>query len=411
MTDGGMRERTPGGIGLLNRRAVLREIMLSGPLSRAAIAGRIGVSQPAASRITRGLLDEGLLRELPQRSAAGRTAPGRREAPLDIDPRGGYVLGIGIGPTFQTVTVADLGNDVVEGAHLEFETLEDPDHVAQRVAWESQRLIGTLPNGCSRLLGALVMVSASVDPASGGIVAAPYLGWGPYPLGARLSAALDLPVKVRSMTATIAQVEALFGVARGRSSVLTLLCGLGIGAALILDGRLVEGGRPSASGIGWLETTGEDGAAATLDDLASGRGILLRLRGEGMRPGAVPTPAMAQALLEAIERDGDGDPAVSALMASSGRELGRAAVRLTPLIPPELVLITGPLAMSGSYVSAARDAVAEGMSTRTPDVLASGVTGPVSGQSASCAMAIYEFLVEQYRGRAAPTGSRGGQRR
>ena len=241
------------------------------------------------------------------------------------------------------------------------------------------------------------MVSASVDPASGGVAAAPYLGWGPYPLGARLADALDLPVVVRSMAATIARSEALFGAARGRSSVLTLLCGLGTGAALILDGRLVEGGRLSAGGIGWMEMTGEDGASATLDDLASGQGILRRLRGERARPGAAPAPGMSQALLEAIERDGGGDPAVSALMSSAGRELGRAAVRLAPLTPPELVLIAGPLSMSRSYLDAARDAVSEETAAPGTEVLASGVTGPVSGQSASCAMAIYEHLVEGVR--------------
>ena len=129
-----------------------------------------------------------------------------------------------------------------------------------------------------------------------------------------------------------------------------------------------------------------------------------------MTAGSTPVPEMAKALREAIERDGGGDPAVSALMASAGRELGRAVVRLTPLIPPELVLISGPLSMSESYVAAARETVADGMA-RTPGVLASGVTGPVSGQSASCAMAIYEFLVERHGGRGAPSGNRGGERR
>ena len=149
--------------------------------------------------------------------------------------------------------------------------------------------------------------------------------------------------------------------------------------------------------------TAEDGAAASLDDLASGLGILPRLWGDRVRSEGTSIPEMAAALQETIERDGGGETAVSALMASAGRELGRAAVRLTPLIPPELVLISGPLSMSESYVAAAREVIAKGMA-RPPDVLTSGVTGPVSGQSASCGMAIYEFLVERHGGRAAPTG-------
>ena len=411
MTDDGLRDGTKRGIGLRNRQAMLREILLSGPLSRGEIAERVGVTQTSVSRIVRNLLDEGLLRALPARrgSAGGQLKQGRGGVPLDIDPQGGYVLGIGIGPTFQTVTVADLLNDVVGGTHLELETIEDPDDVVRRVAGESRRLMGTLPEGRARLLGALVMASASVDPDSGGVVAAPYLGWGEYPLQARLAEALGVRVKVRSMAATIARVESLFGTARGRGSVLTLLCGLGIGAALILDGRFMEGNRFLAGGIGWMETTAEDGTPATLDSLASGLGILRRLHGEDMEPQGTPVPVMARALLEAIEREG-GDPVVRALMSSAGRELGRAAVRLTPLTPPELVLIAGPLSMSRSYVAAARDAVAEGSAPPMAEVLSSGVTGPVGGQSASCAMAIYEFLVERHADLGVQSGRGGADR-
>ena len=382
---------THRGTGLRNRQAVLREILLSGPLSRIEIAGRVGLTPTSLSRIVRGLIGDGLVRELPPQPQA---RPGRHRVPLEIDPQGGQVLGIGIGPTFQTVTLADLGNGVVEGTHLQCATIEDPDHVVERVASEARRLIGARSERHARLLGCLAMVTASVDPASGGIVAAPYLGWGAYPLEARLAASLDLPVQVRSMAATIARAEALFGAARGRGSVLTLLCGLGTGAALILDGRLIEGQRFQAGGIGWLKTTAEDGTPATLDDLASGLGILRRLNGEGMRPEGTPVSAMAGALLEAIERDGAGDPAASALMSSAGRELGRAVIGFTPLSPPELVLIAGPLSLSQRYVAAVRDAVVEGTAAQGAEVLASGVTGPVSGLSASCAMAIYEYLIE-----------------
>ena len=411
MTDDGLRDGTKRGIGLRNRQAMLREILLSGPLSRGEIAERIGLTQTSVSRIARNLLDEGLLRALPARrgSAGGQLKQGRGGVPLDIDPQGGYVLGIGIGPTFQTITVADLLNDVVGGTHLELETIGDPEDVVRRVAGESRRLMGTLPESRARFLGALVMASASVDPDSGGVVAAPYLGWGEYPLQARLAEALGVTVKVRSMAATIARVESLFGAARGRGSVLTLLCGLGIGAALILDGRLIEGNRFLAGGIGWMETTAEDGTPATLDSLASGLGILRRLHGEDMEPQGTPVPAMARALLEAIEREG-GDPAVRTLMSSAGRALGRAAVRLTPLTPPELVLIAGPLSMSRSYVAAARDAVAEEGAPRTAEILSSGVTGPVSGQSASCAMAIYEFLVERHADLGVQSGRGGADR-
>ena len=391
MTEDG-RERTPASVGRGNRRAVLRELLLDGPLPRVEIVGRVGLTAASVSRITRGLIGEGLVRELAE--DGGPRAP-RGQVPLEIDPRGGYVLEIGIGQVFQSVTLADLGNEIVEGVRLEFEAIEDPDRVVREVTRQCQRLLGMLPDGRARLLGALVMVTATVDPETGGIVSAPYLGWGLYPLEERLAGALGIPVTVRSMSATIARHELLFGAARGRENVLTLVPSLGIGAATILEGRVIGGGRFPAGGIGLSAMTGEDGALATLDDLAGGLSILRRLHGEAMTLGRTPVSAMARALLEAIERDRADDPEVAALMSRAGRELGRAVVQFTPLTPPELVLVAGPLAMSKRYVDAVRDAVAEGAATRRTEVVASGVTEFVTGDRTSCAVAIHEFLVDR----------------
>ena len=395
MMDVGPPDRGQSSIGLRNRQEVLKRILLSGPLPRTRIADEIGLTQSSVSRITRDLLAEGLIQETAQAEDNIVVRPGRRTVPLDIDPQGGQVMGIGIGPTIQTVTLTDLKNRVIERTHLELETIEDPDHVVRQVVRECQRMIGTLPRGRERLLGCLFMVAASLDPSTGSIVSAPDLRWSPYPLGARFSEALDLPVKVRSLATTIAHTEMLFGAARGRSSVLTLICGLGIGAALILDGRLIESGNLMSGEIGRFRIAGEDGDAGTLSHLATGLGVLRRLHGEDMTPDRAPVADLARALLDAIDRDRAGDAEVSALMSSAGRELGRALIQFTLLNPPELALIAGPLAKSASYVDGARQATAEGATTHRIDVLASGSDGSLADRSASCAMALYEFLIER----------------
>ena len=164
------------------------------------------------------------------------------------------MLGIGIGPTFQTVTLADIKNNIIAGTELELETLDDPDGVIKQVARESRRLIGANLVDRNRLLGGLVMVAGDVDPMRGSVVSAPYLGWSSFPLRARLADLLELPVEVRSMTATIASAERLFGETRGWDNVLTVLCGLGVAAAVILDGRLIEGSGFPRGAIGGIDS-------------------------------------------------------------------------------------------------------------------------------------------------------------
>ena len=382
-------------VGRRNRQAVLREIVLSGPVSRAEVAARIGLKFGAVSRIARLLIGSGLVREVPGDAAKGPARPGRRVLPLDIDPSGGQVLGIGIASTLTTITLADIKRGFIAGTELELETLDDPDAVIRHVARESRRLIGAHLDDRSRLLGGLLMVAGRIDPLRGEVLGLPYEGWGSFPLRARFADFLDLPMTVRPMTDTVALAEMHFGEARGRSTVLTLLCGFTISAAVILDRQLVERNRFPAGSLGEMQVTGEDGVAGTLNMLAGGIGVMQRLHGHDMIPAHVSRPRMGRVLLEAIGQDEAGDPTVAPLMAQAGRELGRILVQFCHLIMPEAIVIAGPLALSPSYVAAAGESLADGKLPVPTELVASTVTGPVKDRSASCEMAVWEYLVER----------------
>ena len=375
-----------------SQSAFLGEVLLSGPVSRKEIAARLGFNSATVSRLARPLLDAGLVQERPERPGEHPVRPGRRFRPLAIDPRGGQVLGIGVAPTIQTVALADLSRNIIAGTALAIEPIDNPDHVVRRLAQESRRLIGAHLQDRSRLLGGFLMITAVIDPVRGSIIHSPYLGWKEYPARAQLSELLNLPMQVRMLTPSIAQAEMLFGAARGRDNILALLCGLGIGAGVLSNGRPVGDSRFPTGGIGMMETTGEDGTVAPLDDLASGLPVLRHLHGA---TAASVSPLQAdRALFAAIERDRAGDPQVSAPMARAGRELGRLVVQYGHFVRPEIVLIGGPLALSPTYMAAVWEVVVERISP-TMEVAASCVTGAQGGFWSSCSMAVWEYLIER----------------
>ena len=379
--------------GRRNRQSVLEQILLFGPISRTAIADRVGLTAGAVSRIARPLINDGLVRELPEMLRDGPVKPGRRTMRLDIAPQGGQVLGIGIDPTFLTVTLADIKNRTIAASSVELDSVEEPDLVIRRVAQESRRLIGAHLDDRRCLIGGVLTITGAVDPVRGDLLDSPYLGWGRFPLRARLADVLDLPVRVRSMAAAIAWTETLFGAARNFNNVLTLVCGLGIDAVVILGGRLLDRGGFPGGGIGEMEVTGEDGTVSTLDQLGGGLGMLRCLHGEVMTPSRSPPSSAARALREAVERDQADDPMVRALMARAGRELGRVVVQLARLVVPEVILLAGPLSEAPGYVDAARQVVAEGIAPRRAEVITGILAGSSSERSVSCAMAIHEYLL------------------
>lgn len=377
-----------------SQKAALREILLNGPVTRTQIVPRIGMHPGSISGVVRPLIDAGLVQERMEKPGEHRVRPGRRFQPMTIDPRGGQVLGIAITPVFQTVALADIGRNIIAATDFVVEPIEDSDKVIRRVAQESRRLIGNHMEDRSRLLGGLLMVTAVVDPVQGNITHCPYLGWGPVPIRAQLAELLNLPLQVRMLTNALIQAEILFGVARGRRNVLGLLCGAGIAAAVVIDGRIVGDSGFPTGGIGMMTVTGEDGTAGTLDDHASGLGVLRRLHGGGARPDRVSLAAVSGSLDEAIRRDRSGDPPVAAQMARAGRELGRLVVQHGHFVRPEMVLIAGPLALAPSYMAGILEMVEEGLNAGV-EVAASRATGVEGGWWSSCSMAAYEYLIEQ----------------
>ena len=380
--------RTPQGHD--NRNAVLREILLSEPVTRKEIASRLGLTDATASRQASLLIDAGLVKETMAGPGDGPARRGPQPRPLSIDPSGGQVLGIGVAHTVQVVTLSDIGRNPIASSELHLEPVQDADRVVRELAKESRRLIGAHIQDRSRLLGGFLMISGTVHPTTGDILQAPYLGWESFPIRARFADLLNLPMKVRMLTETIARAESLFGEARDRGNVLALLCGIGIGAAVLVDGNPAGGGNVGTGSIGTTTVTGEDGVSRTLDEVAAGAAILHAIHGGGIARD--PPWQLDLVLAEAVGRDRAGDRQVAAIMNRAGRELGRVVAQYMNFLPPEMVLVGGPLAMAPNYIGGLRETVAE--TVRAPvDIRTSGVVDPESAMWTLCSMAVYEHLL------------------
>lgn len=382
MTDTGRPHRNPAP----SQQAVLREIVLHGPVSRNDIAARVNLTAPTVSRLTRRLLDARIARELPEAPGAeAPCAPGRRAVRLDVESHGGFVLGLSFLPIHQTVGLANLKNRVFAGTAQSIHPLADPDRVIARVAEEGRRIVAGHIDDRGRLLGGFAVVDGAVDVRSGAVTHAPNLGgWEDVALGERLSELFGLPFGVENITRARALAATRFGPAHGRDNVLALDCGKRIDSAVIAGGRLLPAGAAPYRTTGDTDLDRAAGAARILGGLDAGD------------LGGMTAWEQSDALLDAVERDIDRDAAVGALMAEAGRELGRAASAWARLVASEIVVLSGPLALSPSYVEGARSAVAEEIRAPGLEVAASAFAGTVTGgQSTSCSLAICEHLFER----------------
>ena len=89
-------------------------------------------------------------------------------------------------------------------------------------------------------------------------------------------------------------------------------------------------------------------------------------------------------------------------MTEMGYGLGFVTTQGVRFVAPEIFVIAGPLSRAPSYVAAARAALAQGLGRFAIDVTTSNVAGPVGDLSATCGLAVCEYL---YEGTQIPSGS------
>ena len=192
--------------------------------------------------------------------------------------------------------------------------------------------------------GCGVSVGGPTDARRGTVFAAPAIpGWGEggFPLAQFLEYALDLSVKLENDADATALAEWRFGAGRGVQTMAFLTIGTGIGAGLILDGRLHRGALGAGGEVGHLcvEPGGRlcaCGMCGCLEAYASGPSLVLLAVENGFRG-----TASGQAVAAAARA---GNSAAQAAFQAAGEMLGRGLASLTMLLNPERIVL-GTLAV------------------------------------------------------------------
>lgn len=207
--------------------------------------------------------------------------------------------------------------------------------------------------GSVRLLGIGVGTAGVVDVSRGVIVSSTdtLAGWAGTPVADVLRAAFSstaepLPVQVQNDVDAHAEGELRSGAARASQSALLVAVGTGVGASVVVDGRIVRGHRHVAGELGHLPIAGADhlrcpcGRPGHLEALASGVGMLAHFRSLG-GDRAVPD---AQSIVARADRD----PIAARALTESASAVGRGLAAAVTLLDPELVVLSGGVTGAGA---------------------------------------------------------------
>ncbi len=185
-----------------------------------------------------------------------------------------------------------------------------------------------------------------------GVIGTPpnlHSSWHGVDIGRRLTDKFGGQATLMNDANACALAEWRFGAGRGCQHMVFLTAGTGMGAGLILNGRLYEGANGDAGEAGHLRLAPDGptgfGKAGSFEGFCSGGGIA-RLAGifVQQRGGAAPdwyAPDGQTTTRQVADAAKAGEPLARTIMSAAGTRLGEALAILIDLLNPERIVLGG----------------------------------------------------------------------
>jgi predicted NBD/HSP70 family sugar kinase len=238
--------------------AVLKLIHTGPNYSRLDLSRKTGFSPALITSVVRNLIARKLVVEAP----AVSSLVGRKPVPLEVRPDAGFLIGVDIGSYHSHVAITDMQGKIIHKEQTETGIPDGRVRVLQRVFGSVHRAIEASGLSRDRFLGMGIAHSGVIDTQKGLVLSFPRPGqmaeWKNVPLQAIFEEEFNLPCLLEDSVRTMATAELHFGLGRTVGDFLFIEVGMGIGAAIFINGTLYRGAGGKAGEFGHI-TVEENG--------------------------------------------------------------------------------------------------------------------------------------------------------
>jgi predicted NBD/HSP70 family sugar kinase len=316
-------------------------MLAHGPLTRAEVGRRTGLSSGAVTKATTPLLDDGWIVELGR--PAGDRLTGRPATLVAVRPERASFLGVKVTADELIGVLTDLTAKPIAAKRATLDS-RDVDSVVLAIARLVHKLVSAPQDRAPsdpqapEVHGLGVTISGDVDRNTGIVHHSPFLNWHGVPLAQLVQTATGTPTLIENDVRALTVAEQWFGAGAGVSSFALVTVGTGIGCGLSLDGQVVSGAHGVAGEVGHLPVGGMDrtctcGNTGCVEAVASTQAIVEQAR--------QATGNNRLSMDETVRLARDGDPAVRTVFTRAGHALGLALASVANLIGPERIIISG----------------------------------------------------------------------
>jgi predicted NBD/HSP70 family sugar kinase len=389
----------------LNRMRVVDALRHSGTASRADLSRHTGLSRATVSSLVSDLIERGVVMERsPGADSAGTAQAGRPPVLLALDPSAGAALGIDFGHTHVRVAVADLSSRVLAERRHALDVDSSAGEAIDVASALADEVLGEAGVAPEALIGCGMGVPGPIDRTSGIVGSSAILpGWAGLRPADELARRLAIPVEADNDANLGTLAEAAYGAARSVGDVIYVKVASGIGAGVLLGGRLHRGATGIAGEIGHVLVDPQGrlcrcGSRGCLETVAAAPALLELLR---------DTRGAELTLGDVVRLARDGDVGTRRLVADSGRAVGRVLADLCNVLNPELLVLGGELAVAGDpLIDGVRESLARFALPAAADAVR--VTAGVLGDRAELLGALALVIADTDRLRSKDLPALGG---
>lgn len=327
----------------LNGALLLDLIRREGPVSRAELARLSGLTKPTVSSQMAALLRSGMVLE--QGPGDSNARGGKRPTMVSFNAGCGRLVGVEISGPRVLVALADMNCAIQERLSIDIPA----KHGAVRILNLVAKGVRKITEGHSNQTPTVVAVAAPgrVDAKLGVVLeAGNVFNWRDVPVREHLETALKLPVLVDNDVNLAALGEMHAGAAQGVENFVLIRLTTGIGAGVVLNGKLWQGSHWAAGEIGHMlldraENSVAAGPRGYLESVVGSDRVVERAQKTSSALAALLSgQGLPGALTEALRIQ---DPAAVEILEGLATHLGLATVDVAVMFDPEMIVLQGEL--------------------------------------------------------------------
>ncbi|WPC73297.1 DNA-binding transcriptional regulator NagC [Vibrio porteresiae] len=335
----------------LNSAAVYRLIDQQGPISRIQVADVSQLAPASVTKITRQLLERGLIKEVAQQASTG----GRRAISLETETKPFHSVAVRLGRDYIQLGLYDLSGKELCSLNQDF-PYSDQHQLVEGLIQFIEVFINSNQEQIQQLIAIGIALPGLVNPESGVVEYMPHVDVDTMAIGDTVRDYFKVACFVGNDVRGMALAEHYFGASQDCQDSILISVHRGAGAGIIVNGQVFLGHNRNVGEIGHIQIDplGEQcqcGNFGCLETVAANPAIVRQVKKRVAQGYPTSLANEEKITIDTIcEHALAGDELASQALIKVGNYLGKAVAITVNLFNPQKIVIAGQITQAQELI-------------------------------------------------------------